>query len=137
MEKRIVQRVRPTLLERPNNDEALDLSDVVEEEDNPDSVGIEKLVTVSTTLLTEPVGAACDVPVIVKWVSGHRHGVRNMWDWHTSKHAAVCLRLGNNTLHDTTRIIWHHRQETNSRWIDGRMCQVSVIESDKVAVHER
>lgn len=109
MVRRIVQRACPTLLEYPNNDEALDLSDVVEEEDDADSEGIEKLVGVSKTLLTEPVGAACDVPMIVKWVSGHRQRVRNIWDWHTSKNAAVCLRLRNNTLHDTTRIIWHHR----------------------------
>lgn len=73
-----MKRARPTLLECPNNDEALDLSDVAEEEDNGDSEGIERLVGVTKTSLTEPVGAACDVPTIVKWVSGHRHRVRNI-----------------------------------------------------------
>jgi hypothetical protein len=55
MERRIVQRACPTLL-----DEALDLSlfDV-----DVDVVEIERLVGVSKTLLTEPVGATCDVPV--------------------------------------------------------------------------
>lgn len=61
--RRIVQRACPALLECPNNDEALDLSDVLEGDDNADSEGIEKLVGVSKTLLTEPVGAACNVPV--------------------------------------------------------------------------
>jgi hypothetical protein len=63
VERRIVQRACPTLLERPNNDEALDLSDVVEGEDTADPERVEKLVGVSKTLLTEPIGAACDVPV--------------------------------------------------------------------------
>lgn len=61
VQRRIVQRACPALLERPNNDEALDVSDVVEEEDK--AKGIEKLVGVSRTLLTELVGAACNVPV--------------------------------------------------------------------------
>ena len=66
VKRRIVQRACPALLERANNDEALDLSDVVEEpegDDKAESEGVEKLVGASTTLLTEPVGAACDVPV--------------------------------------------------------------------------
>ena len=63
VERRIVQRACPTLLECPNNDEALDLSDVVEGEDKADPERVEKLVGASKTLLTEPVGAACDVPV--------------------------------------------------------------------------
>lgn len=63
VERRIVQSACPTLLECPNNDEALDVSDVVEEEDKADFEGIEKLVGVSKTLLTELVGAACNVPV--------------------------------------------------------------------------
>ena len=64
-----MQRACPTLL--PNNDEALDLSEVVEGEDNADDKadceadceGIEKLVGASKTLLAELIGAACDVPV--------------------------------------------------------------------------
>jgi hypothetical protein len=56
VERRIVQRACPTLLECPNNDKALDFSDVVEE-DEPDSEGKEKLVGASKTLLTEFVGA--------------------------------------------------------------------------------
>ena len=63
VERRIVQRACPTLLECPNNDEALDMSEVVGEEDKADCEEIEKLVGVSKTLLTELVGAACDVPV--------------------------------------------------------------------------
>jgi hypothetical protein len=61
VERRIVQSACPTLLEYPNNDEALDSSDVVEE-DKADSKGIEPL-GVSKALLTELVGAACDVPM--------------------------------------------------------------------------
>jgi len=63
VQRRIVQRACPTLLECPNNDEALDLSEVVEGEDKADCEGIEMLVGVSKTLLAELVGAACDVPV--------------------------------------------------------------------------
>jgi len=63
VERRIVQRACFTLQECPNDDEALDLFDVVEAEDKADFEGIEKLVGVSKTLLTELVGAACDVPV--------------------------------------------------------------------------
>ncbi len=68
--RRIVQSTCPTL---PNNWEALDLSDVVGE-DKPDGdkvdgedeaafKGMDRLVGVSKTLLTEFVGAACDVSV--------------------------------------------------------------------------
>ena len=63
VERRVVQRACPTVLECPNNDGALDLSDVVEGEDKADVEGIEKLVGVSKSLFTELVGAACDVPV--------------------------------------------------------------------------
>jgi hypothetical protein len=59
VERRTAQRVCPTILECPNNDEALDLCDLV---DKADSRGKEKL-GVSRTLFTELVGAACDVPV--------------------------------------------------------------------------
>jgi hypothetical protein len=61
VKKRIVQRAC-TLFESPTNDEALDLCDVVEE-DEADSEGIGKLVGASKTSLTKLVGAACDVPV--------------------------------------------------------------------------
>lgn len=57
-----MQRTGPILVEFPNNDEALDFFDVVEE-DEPDSEGTEARVAVSKTLLPELVGAACDVPV--------------------------------------------------------------------------
>jgi hypothetical protein len=62
VETRNVQRTGPTLLDFPNNGEALDFSDVVEE-DEPDSEGAERRVAVSKALLPELVGAACDVPV--------------------------------------------------------------------------
>jgi hypothetical protein len=63
VERRIVQRACPTLLDCPNNDEALDLCVVVEGEDKADCEGIEKLVGISKTLLAGLDGAACDVPV--------------------------------------------------------------------------
>lgn len=62
VETRNVQRTGPKLVEFPNNDEALDFSDVVEE-DEPESEGTETRVAVSKALLPELVGAACDVPV--------------------------------------------------------------------------
>ena len=62
MERRIVQSACPASLECPNNDKALDLFDVVEE-DKADFEGKEKLVGVNKALLAELVGAACDVPV--------------------------------------------------------------------------
>jgi hypothetical protein len=112
VERRIVQRACPTLLECPNNDEALDLCEVVEGEDKTDcegAEGIERLVGASKTLLAKLVGAACDVPVKLSGSAVIDIGARNIWDQHTSKYAADCLRMRNNTLYDTTRIVWHHR----------------------------
>ena len=81
-----MQRACPTLVERPNVRDALDLADV--EVGNEDVAVIEgrgpSLVAIKT-LLAALVGAAWEVPVRqMSGVTGHR--VR---DWRTSKQTAV------------------------------------------------